>query len=189
MSQTTKRAIAASQKKLLETTPLSKITIADIAEDCCISRMTFYYHFQDIYDLVKWICFDEGSRALSCMADGASWQEGFRSLCSCVLENRAFYVNVYHSVPREQLENHLYREVFGLLCGFVEQEARGAQISEQDKEFIADFYKYALVGVVLDWVKGGMRETPEQLTAKLSRLLNGQFALAIENFRSDAVHG
>lgn len=72
------------------------------------------------------------------------------------------------------------------LCG---QEARGAQISEQDKEFIADFYKYALVGVVLDWVKGGMRETPEQLTAKLSRLLNGQFALAIENFRSDAVHG
>lgn len=64
MSQTTKRAIAASLKKLLETTPLSKITIADIAEDCCISRMTFYYHFQDIYDLVKWICFDEGSRAL-----------------------------------------------------------------------------------------------------------------------------
>lgn len=94
MSQTTKRAIAASLKKLLETTPLSKITIADIAEDCCISRMTFYYHFQDIYDLVKWICFDEGSRALSCMADGASWQEGFRSLCSCVLENRAFYVTL-----------------------------------------------------------------------------------------------
>lgn len=72
------------------------------------------------------------------------------------------------------------------LCG---AGGPGAQISEQDKEFIADFYKYALVGVVLDWVKGGMRETPEQLTAKLSRLLNGQFALAIENFRSDAVHG
>lgn len=45
MSQTTKRAIAASLKKLLETTPLSKITIADIAEDCGISRMTFYYHY------------------------------------------------------------------------------------------------------------------------------------------------
>lgn len=43
--------------------------------------------------------------------------------------------------------------------------------------------------MVLDWVKGGMRETPEQLTAKLSRLLNGQFALAIENFRSDAAPG
>lgn len=51
MSQTTKRAIAASLKKLLETTPLSKITIADIAEDCGISRMTFYYHFRTFMTL------------------------------------------------------------------------------------------------------------------------------------------
>ena len=53
MSQTTKRALAQSLKKLLQTKPLSKITINDIAEDCGVSRMTFYYHFADIYDLVE----------------------------------------------------------------------------------------------------------------------------------------
>ena len=138
---------------------------------------------------MKWICLEDSSRALAGKTDGADWQEGFHALCCCALENRAFCVNVYHSVQREQLENHLYREVFELLCGFVEQQAQGTRISVQDKEFIADFFKYAVVGMVLDWVKGGMRETPEQLTAKLSRLLNGQFALAIENFRSDAAPG
>lgn len=46
MSQTTKRALAQSLKKLLQTKPLSKITINDIAEDCGVSRMTFYYHLQ-----------------------------------------------------------------------------------------------------------------------------------------------
>ena len=48
MSDITKRALEASLKKLLLQKPLDKITINDIAEDCGISRMTFYYHFKDI---------------------------------------------------------------------------------------------------------------------------------------------
>lgn len=65
MSQTTKRALAQSLKKLLQTKPLSKITINDIAEDCGVSRMTFYYHFADIYDLVEWTC-QEGCERRAC---------------------------------------------------------------------------------------------------------------------------
>ena len=56
MSQITKKAIEASLKNLLLKKPFDKITINDIAEDCGISRMTFYYHFKDIYDLVEWAC-------------------------------------------------------------------------------------------------------------------------------------
>ena len=55
MSQITKKAMASSLKKLLETKTLSKITVSDITDDCEINRHTFYYHFQDIYDLVEWI--------------------------------------------------------------------------------------------------------------------------------------
>ena len=54
MSQFTKRALEDSLKHLLLQKPLNKITINDIAEDCGINRMTFYYHFKDIYDLVEW---------------------------------------------------------------------------------------------------------------------------------------
>ena len=52
MSQITKRALEQSLKNLLLQKPLTKITVGDIAEDCGINRMTFYYHFKDIYDLV-----------------------------------------------------------------------------------------------------------------------------------------
>ena len=51
MAQMTKRALEASLKNLLLQKPLNKITINDITEDCGISRMTFYYHFKDIYFL------------------------------------------------------------------------------------------------------------------------------------------
>lgn len=64
MSQITKRAIEQSLKNLLLKKPLTKITINDIAEDCGINRMTFYYHFKDIYDLVEWACLEDAKRAL-----------------------------------------------------------------------------------------------------------------------------
>ena len=54
MQNITKTALEASLKKLLLKKPLDKITIRDLTEDCGISRMTFYYHFKDIYDLVEW---------------------------------------------------------------------------------------------------------------------------------------
>ena len=80
MSQITKRALAASLKKLLAQKPLSKITIADITEDCGINRMTFYYHFQDIYDLIDWICQEEGGGPFR---GGKTIRPGRRALWPC----------------------------------------------------------------------------------------------------------
>ena len=62
VAQTTKRALEASLKKLLLRKPLNKITINDITEDCGVNRMTFYYHFKDIYDLVDWILVEDAQR-------------------------------------------------------------------------------------------------------------------------------
>lgn len=64
MSQVTKRALEQSLKNLLLKKPLNKITINDITEDCGINRMTFYYHFQDIYDLVEWACIEDAKKLL-----------------------------------------------------------------------------------------------------------------------------
>ena len=55
MSNTTKQALEASLKKVMLQKPLDKITISDITSDCGISRMAFYYHFKDIYDLVEMV--------------------------------------------------------------------------------------------------------------------------------------
>ena len=65
MSELTKRALEQSLKNLLLQKPLNKITISDIADDCGINRMTFYYHFKDIYDLVEWSCQEDAAKALA----------------------------------------------------------------------------------------------------------------------------
>jgi len=48
MTQTTKKALASSLKKLLAEKTLDKITVIDITNDCEVNRQTFYYHFKDI---------------------------------------------------------------------------------------------------------------------------------------------
>lgn len=182
MAQTTKRALEASLKNLLLQKPLDKITINDIAEDCGISRMTFYYHFKDIYDLVEWSCEEDASKALNGMKTYETWQQGFLQIFRAVLENKPFIMNVYHSVSREQVELYLYKMTYGLLIGVVEEKAAGKSVREKDKRFIADFYKFAFVGLMLDWVRGGMKEEPQKIVDRTSTLLQGDITRALEKF-------
>ncbi len=183
MSQTTKRALEESLKRMLLKKPLDKVTISDIAEDCGINRMTFYYHFKDIYDLVDW-CFDEDAdKALAGKKTYDTWQQGFLQIFHAVLENKPFILNVYHSVSRERVEDYLYKLTYSLLFGVVEEKSVGLVVRDEDKKFIADFYKFGFVGLMLDWIKNGMREDPQQIIDKLSILIHGDVARALEKMK------
>ena len=107
MTNATKAALEASLKKLLLKKPLDKITINDLTTDCGISRMAFYYHFKDIYDLVEWSCLEDATQALQGKKTYETWQEGLQQIFEAVLENKPFIMNVYHSVSREQIETSL----------------------------------------------------------------------------------
>ena len=183
MSQVTKRALEASLKNLLLKKPLSKITINDITEDCGINRMTFYYHFKDIYDLVEWSCLEDAKKALEGKKTYETWQQGFYQIFEAVLENKPFIINVYRSVSREHVENYLFRLTYDLLIGVVNERSQGMNVREDDKEFIAGFYKYAFVGTMLDWVKNDMKEDPKQIIDRLSTLMSGNVSAALERFR------
>ena len=185
MSQMTKRALEASLKHMLLKKPLDKITISDIAEDCGINRMTFYYHFKDIYDLVEWSCVEDATRALEGKKTYDTWQQGFYQIFEAVLDNRPFILNVYHSVSREQVELYLYKLTYDLLIGVVEEKAAGMAVRDEDKRFIADFYKFAFVGLMLDWIKNDMKEDPEAVIRRLAPLVHGSIVSALAYYRTD----
>ena len=147
--------------------------------------MTFYYHFRDIYDLVEWTCVEEAGRALAGKKTYDTWQQGFLQIFEAVLQNKPFVQNVYHSVSREQVERYLYHLTYDLLIGVVEERAEGIPVSEEDKEFIANFYKFAFVGLMLDWIRKGMREDPERIVGRLSTLIHGDISRALEKYRTD----
>ena len=188
MSQITKRALEESLKKMLLKKPVNKITISDITEDCGINRMTFYYHFKDIYDLVEWSCVEDAARALDGKKTYDTWQQGFQQIFQAVLENKPFVQNVYQSVNREQVETYLYSLTHNLLIGVIEEKAVGMQVRDEDKEFITDFFKFAFVGLMLDWIRNGMKKDPQQIIDRLSILIEGDITRALNKYRVDKTH-
>ena len=178
MSNTTKLALEASLKKLLLKKPVDKITINDLTEDCGISRMAFYYHFKDIYDLIEWACLEDGKRALADKKTYSTWSEGLEQIFEAVLENKPFILNVYRCVHREQVEKYLQPLVDRLLLDVINEEAGEMKVRDEDKQFIAQIYSYIFIGLMLDWIKDDMHEDPRQIVDRLAKLIKGSVSAA-----------
>lgn len=188
MSDITKKAIVDSLKELLLRKPLEKITISDIANDCGINRMTFYYHFRDIYDCLTWAAEDQAREALEGYRSYSTWDEGFLHVFRTARENRPYIIAIYRSLSREMLERYLYSITSELVGPVVREEAGGMSVSENDLSFIINFYKYSFVGILLDWVAGGMEKDPEEIVAQLKIMLRGSIHGALSRFEENGSH-
>ena len=182
MSNTTKIALAQSLKEVLLKKPLDKVTIADITNNCGVSRMTFYYHFQDIYDLVEWTCVADAEKALAGKRNYDNWQEGLYNLFLLMQKNKAFVVNVYHSVSREHLDMYIHQLTKALFVDVINEVSKGVPLQDTDKEFIASFYIYAFSGIVLDWIDHRMKEDPKDIIKRVSMIMEGNMADAVKRF-------
>lgn len=181
-NNTTKGALGEALKKLALTKRLEKITISDLTTECGISRMAFYYHFKDIYDLMEWVCVEDGKKVLQGKKTYETWQEGMRQIFEAVLENKAFILNVYRSIGREKIESYLHKFTYDMIKEVVEEKCRGIEVAASHKAFIADFYKYGFVGIVLDWIGGGMKADYEKIVENMGVMLHGNITRSIKNF-------
>lgn len=182
MSQVTKKALEQSLKNLLLQKPLTKITINDITEDCGINRMTFYYHFKDIYDLVEWSCLEDARKALSENKTYETWQEGLLHIFEAVKQNKPFILNVYRCVDKGQVERFLNPLIDNLLMGVINELSKNMVVREDDKEFIAQVYSYLFIGLMLDWIKNGMEEDPKVLVDRLNLVIQDSVQQALSRF-------
>lgn len=182
MSQLTKLALEDALKKNLLKKPLEKITITDLTETCGVSRMTFYYHFADINDLIEWSARHDAEQAIGSNRTYETWQEGFLNLFHEVEKNKPFILNVYASQDMKLVLRYLNTVTLNLLLPVVEEASAGLgmQSNEDDEEFLASFYAHAFVGIMLEWIDGGMKESPEKLTGQLELAIKGAIPLALQ---------
>jgi len=90
----TKQKIARALRQLMGERPLSKITVQDLMERAEMKRQSFYYHFQDIYDVLGWICEQQLGTPLR-EDPGLGFEEWCLRLIRLMEEDRAFYRRVF----------------------------------------------------------------------------------------------
>ena len=112
-----------------------------------------------------------------------TWQEGFESLFNMLKEDRDFVLNVYHHIPGDYIDRYLYKVTYDLLYQVVEEKSKDMMVKEEDKCFIANFYKYGFVGLVVEWLNRDMVDDPKMIVSRLNSLIKGSFAQALSNAR------
>ena len=178
-SDQTKHALAAALKELMAQRPIDKITIHDITERCGIRRQNFYYHFEDVYDLMRWMFQEEAVSLLRQHEGTLLWQEGLLQLFRYIEENKAVCLCALRSVGREHLKRFFETDIHAIIHRTVEQfghevGAISAGATESDVELVTHFYVVALTGMLESWLLGEIDRTPEELISFADRTLMDQ---------------
>ncbi|MBR2568701.1 MAG: TetR/AcrR family transcriptional regulator C-terminal domain-containing protein [Paenibacillus sp.] len=179
----TKQALATALKDMLGTKTLDKITVKDLVEACKLNRQTFYYHFQDIYDLLGWIYKTEALGAIQNNKSYATWQQGLSIILEYVESNKALCMNTCRSLGKEHLEMFLNQVLCELLSNVIHEVSDAEEVAEEDKTFIVRFYSHAFAGTLLDWIEHGMKAPAETVVSHIVLLMEGRFADAVSRFR------
>ena len=171
MSKITERALENAFIELLNEKPINKITISEITDKCGVSRMTFYYHYDDIYDLLKEILMKALMDIYDSMSPRTPWGGTTKKVFRYIKKNNRMFTNIYHSLGREHLEEVIYFNTRPLMNEYVEENLKDLgleqSLAEEDKDYLVSFYLNGIVAFALNWIGNGMEEDPDAIVAKM----------------------
>lgn len=159
--------------RLLEERQLSKISIKDIVEDCGINRNTFYYHFQDLPDLVEAIIREEADRVMRSYTGISSLEECIQAAMKLSVDHRRAVMHIYNSSNRDIYERYLMEICEYVATAFVGNLIAGRPVPQADREAIVQDYKCELFGHIVDWLGRGMSHDLEKQFLRLCELRRG----------------
>jgi probable dihydroxyacetone kinase regulator len=169
----TKKAIANGIKELTKKKNFDKITILDITEICGLNRQTFYYHFQDKYELVDWIYYNETIAIILNDLTFETWSDRVLQMLTKMKNEHYFYENTLKASLENGFRDYLFTITSELFCNIIDKIAINENIAEDEKKFIAEFYAFGIVGIIISWAQHGMKQTPEYITTQLKNLAYG----------------
>ena len=169
LSLRTKRSLAAALKSAMEKKALSKITVSELATACRINRKTFYYHFQDIYALLKWMLEQEAIEVVKNFDFIVNTEEAIRFVMDYVDQNKHIINGAFDSMGYEEIKRFFYKDLFTIIYSAIEQGETelGVTVDQQFKDFFAIFYTEASAGLIIEWAKNRMTQDKETILQNL----------------------
>lgn len=172
-SMQTKMMLCNSLKSIMKHKPFSKITVSELIKDCNLNRKTFYYHFEDIYGLLKWMLEQEAFEVVRQFDMLIDYKDAFNFVIDYV-ENNAYFLNcIYDSVGRDQLKMFFYNDFIGIMEKIVRDTEKnlGITVTDDFRLFVCNFYTEALAGMLINLFQNPEICNREQLLEYLSIIL------------------
>lgn len=169
----TKKMLAESMKKIMKQKKFSRITVSEIVADCGLNRKTFYYHFEDIYALLKWTFENETVEVLKQFNLVADYEEAILFIMNYAEENEYIINCAYDSIGRDEMKRFFFSDFKELVFSAIDRAEKdaGKTLEADYKEFLCFFYTEALTGILTDWIKNRKEKDRQQVMQYLVKTL------------------
>ena len=170
--QKTRAAVFTAFSTLLAEKNYSKITVQEIIDTANVGRTTFYAHFETKDDLLKALCENLFSHiissALDCThthglySDKNAPESVFCHLLQHLQEDENNILELLSCESSEVFLRYFKDSLIELIqTQFVNQNRKNNMDIPQD--FLINHISGSFVDIVLWWIKGQMKQTPEEL--------------------------
>lgn len=155
ISLQTKKTLSESLKKAMKKKPFQKITVSELIRDCDMNRKTFYYHFEDIYALLKWTFEQEAIEVVKQFDFLVDYEEILNFIMDYVEANDYILNCAYDSIGRDELKRFFSSDFLEIITSIIEQveNMTGKTLDKSYKVFLSHFYMEAFAGMLIDWIK------------------------------------
>lgn len=148
-----KELIAEAAKRLLFQKHTRKLTVKDIVEECHITRQAFYYHFEDIPDLLRWSLERQSQKILEECLAMEDTEEALLYFFQVAVSARPYVERGLHSNYGEELERMLTQLIFAFFEKAMEQRRLLEDCSHGDRKLILRYHAGAIMSLLRDWTE------------------------------------
>lgn len=164
-SLNTKKLFAEALKQIVVQKSFSKVTVSELIRVCNVNRKTFYYHFTDVYDLLKWTLEQEAIDVVKNFDLIIDYEEAILFVMDYVEKNDVFLNNIYYSVGRDELKRFFYADFIEITTSVIKkiEELTEITVPKEFETFLSCFYTEAIAGTLLEWIVNKEKHDKQQV--------------------------
>lgn len=178
----TKKALAASLKKLLAHKSFSRITVTEIIEDCGLNRKTFYYHFEDIYGLLRWMLEQDLLSVILNFDLTTDYEQALTYAIDYIEQNKQLLYCIFHNFGHDEMKHLFYRDFAQLVDSIIcaSEQKLGLYLDKDFHRFLECYYTGALSGILVAVFEKLYVTDRQQLIDNVSLIFHASLPTLIE---------
>lgn len=146
-----KDTIARAAKELVIKKGVKKLTVKDIVEECHITRQAFYYHFEDIPDLLRWILDRDSERTIAEAGAMKNGEEKLQYLFLLAVNALPYMKKGLETNYRAEFEKILTQHIMYLFEQICDKEGLYKNRTRMEMNLILRYHCHAIMGIWRSW--------------------------------------
>lgn len=185
----TKRMFADALTGLLKQKPLSKITVTELINFCGVNHKTFYYHFSNIYDLIKWMLEYDIIRHIKEFNLLKDYKDVIHIVSDYMEKNKSILHQILKDIGREQLRILFYDDFASTFEPAIteEIEKKKYSISKNCILFLISSFSELLANTIIDCINGTITIQKDDLIKYMEVFIKPLFQTALKEANKKAL--